>query len=66
MNTNTREQIQLSTNSVYHLNDGVNYKIDRFNQQELFVKFIDDGTVKEKKMSMDEFLKSNPVNFGRL
>lgn len=62
----TEKPIQLDTKSVYHLNDGINYKISQYNQQEVSVRFIEDGKLKEKKMDMMEFLKSEPVNVGRL
>lgn len=65
MQTNTREQIKLTTGAIYYFNS-TNYLLDSFSQQSVRLKYLEEKVVKILDLPMNEFLKSNPVNFGRL
>lgn len=59
------EKIKLTVGCIYKIENN-NYVLDSYSDSFVKLKYLVDGVVKIRELSMAYFLNSNPVNFGKL
>jgi len=57
--------IKLSIGNLYEISNQ-NFVLEKYTQEELHLKYLEEMKVKKKVMPMSVFLNSNPKNCGRL
>ena len=59
------QPIKLSVGSLYEISNQ-NYVLEKYTQEELHLKYLEEMQVKKKVMPMSVFLNSMPINKGKL
>lgn len=63
---NTQDNtIRLTVGNLYEIQN-TNYVLEKYTQEELHLKYLEEMQVKKKIMPMSVFLNSLPINKGKL